>query len=364
MRIAYIFNTGRLNRLERLARKECPTEFFLGFPDLASRGYDVLPFEIDAAVPPGWFGGLINVLSARGVMPEKLTGGVFEQIKPILPQLNSVDCIVATTSGIAFALAHFKIAKRLLPPIVAIHCGLVNNDYGYLKKTLTSVLLRQMQTALYGDGERNVLVSMFPELDSRINVVQFGVDPSFWMPGGERKNYILSVGNDGRRDFLTLLRAAPLINSEIVIVTSHHLPEPIPPNVRWIKGSWHSEALSDVELRTLYQEAACVAVILRNSFQPSGQSVVLQAMACGTPVVLTKTDGLWSKELITDGENVVFVKEGNSDDIVQKIHELAVNESLRSRIVMNGLDVIRSHASITEYAKGIEKLCLKVCANR
>ena len=36
---------------------------------------------------------------------------------------------------------------------------------------------------------------------------------------------------------------------------------------------------------------------LKNSIQPSGQSVALQSMACGTPVVITETFGFWDKKL-------------------------------------------------------------------
>ena len=41
--------------------------------------------------------------------------------------------------------------------------------------------------------------------------------------------------------------------------------------------------------------------------QPSGQSVTLQASACGRPVVLTRTRGLWDPEQLRDGENVLLV---------------------------------------------------------
>ena len=46
---------------------------------------------------------------------------------------------------------------------------------------------------------------------ARLSVNQFGVDPQFWSPAGEREDYVLAIGNDPRRDYQTLLAAAPEI---------------------------------------------------------------------------------------------------------------------------------------------------------
>ena len=51
-------------------------------------------------------------------------------------------------------------------------------------------------------------------------------------------------------------------------------------NSKLIKGSWGEPGVSDLELRDLYRNAKVTIVPLKNSLQPSGQSVTLQSMSC------------------------------------------------------------------------------------
>ena len=59
-----------------------------------------------------------------------------------------------------------------------------------------------------------------------------------------------------------------------------------------LKGSWGNPAINDLELRKLYRSAKLTIIPLKESLQPSGQSVALQSIACGTPVLITKLKDL------------------------------------------------------------------------
>jgi hypothetical protein len=65
----------------------------------------------------------------------------------------------------------------------------------------------------------------------------------------------------------------------------------IPNNVKIINGSWHDELLTDQELRRIYTEAKITILPLKESYQPSGQSVTLQSICAGTPVLISDTKG-------------------------------------------------------------------------
>ena len=358
-RIAFVFNKGRLHRLPFARKGESPAEFFFGALELEKKGYKIGYFEVDVDWAPGIVGGGINCLLDRGLMPEKMSGGVVVQIGRLLKQFRLFDCVVGTTSGIAFALALYKCLGLLKNPIVAIHCGLLNNSYCKIRRNLTNILLRQMYTVLYGDGERGPILELFSDIENKVIVNQFGVDTKFWHPGGNKKGrYILSVGSDGRRDYETLIEAAKYIPLEIRILTLHNLPQPLPENVSLLKGSWHKEIVSDKELRSLYQNAPCVVVPLQESFQPSGQSVVLQAMACGCPVILTRTAGLWSEEMMVDGNNVLFTKAGDSQHLVAKINEICNNAELGECLSKKGRDTVCKEASIEGFTERMEEFCM------
>ena len=66
-----------------------------------------------------------------------------------------------------------------------------------------------------------------------------------------------------------------------------------------------------MELRDLYRESWITILPLKDSIQPSGQSVALQSLACGTPVVITDTKGFWDRKNFINEKNIFFVKNNN-----------------------------------------------------
>ena len=89
-------------------------------------------------------------------------------------------------------------------------------------------------------------------------------------------------------------------------------------------GSYHklNGSFTDIEIRNLYQESFAVIVPLKDVFQPSGYSVTLQAMACGKPVILTKTKGLWAPDIFKNLENCILVKPNSASQIEDSINLL------------------------------------------
>ena len=195
---------------------------------------------------------------------------------------------------------------------------------------------------------------------NRMKVNYFGVDADFWSPdsGAANKGYILSVGNDFRRDYELLLRvAATMPSQKFVILTRIKMEQPVPPNVEIMGSSWHTEAVTDIRLRELYRGAACIVVTLKESHQPSGQSVALQSMACGKPVVLTRTSGLWHKELMRDGENVRMVEPADCEALKEAVEEVLGDLELSEKLGANGRELVCQHFTIENFAAGIESMC-------
>ena len=89
-----------------------------------------------------------------------------------------------------------------------------------------------------------------------------------------------------------------------------------------LSGDWHGEAITDPALRELIRDARCVVIPLQETLQPSGQSVCLQAMACARPVVMTRTRGLWSEDMMSEGKNILFAPPGDSAAMVARLGEL------------------------------------------
>ena len=73
----------------------------------------------------------------------------------------------------------------------------------------------------------------------------------------------------------------------------------------------------------MYKKALITIIPLKDSFQPSGQSVCLQSMCVGTPVLISKTKGVWDTNLFKDQENIYFA-DNSISDWSQKIDKILV----------------------------------------
>ena len=60
------------------------------------------------------------------------------------------------------------------------------------------------------------------------------------------------------------------------------------PNVTFFPSS-----ISNSYLRLLYSNAIATILPIVHSYQPSGQSVALQSLACQTPVLISNFSGIW-----------------------------------------------------------------------
>ena len=166
-----------------------------------------------------------------------------------------------------------------------------------------------------GKGEYEYAKNMYPRFKEKFRFVPFGLNLDFWSPtrkySPEEKDYILFVGNDGNRDFDKVINIANSMNEvKVKIITSQNISnKSVNNNVEIIHGDWHKTTLSDYELKNYYENALLTFLPLKETFQPSGQSVSLQSMSLGIPVVITKTMGFWDLDRFDNFENIIFVED-------------------------------------------------------
>ena len=363
LRVAYVYLKGRTARLAEFVRGEVPTEFFYGSIEMARKGHHITHHEIDPDLPPGLAERIVGRIVPRAVRPVKTGPAILTQAYRLAAELNRADCIMATGGNIAFALSALAQLGVIRKPIVGIQCGVLNFEHGKWKRRVSRELLLRMHTLLFGEAELAPMREFFELPEDVISVNLFGVDTSFWRPEpGTARDIVLSIGNDGRRDFATLVAAAEDIPLPVHIVTKLPLPVPLPANVTHHRGSWHGAELSDAQIRALYQRARVVVVPIQPTNQPSGQSVTLQAMACGCPVVLTETEGLWSHEQMEDGRNVLLVRPGDSAHLASRVNELIESEELAGRLGKAGRESVENSGSVERFAEEVARRCARLSA--
>ena len=357
MNIAFVYANGRAERYAETVQGLAATEFFYGAVELEKRGHSIKHYEIGNGEITAFWHKIAEQLYRWRMSPTRTNGSILAELYPMCSSMDKQDVIVATTTASAFSLATLKLFGFVHRPIVAIHCGIANFELPWLRRQLNTLALRNMWTQLFGEGELRLIERYYAIPDSRIEVNQFGVDTKFWTPGSGEGSYILAVGNDERRDYELLLQAAMEVDEEFKIVTRLQMKGVVPANVEIIKGGWHEQALTDERLRELYRNASMIVIPLKNSPQPSGQSVCLQAMACAKPVVLTRTDGLWSNTMIREGRNVKFVSPENKDDLVSAMLHLCKDVEMRRQLGTCARQTATEEGNIENFAKRLEKRC-------
>lgn len=318
MKVAFVYAGGRLGR-----DAQGPSDFFYGARELARRcGWEVSLVELDR-FPADSLTGLLAGRLFRRYLPPRTSADWIARCRRSLSQLSNCDVVVSTSTEASFGLALWKSLGLFKPRLVGILCGAVNYPIGSkVRRKWTSSLLARMKPVLFADSEKAELCRRFGLHPDQIGTGWFGVDEHFWQPPEvtSARSGVLAVGNDGRRDYETLLEAARmLLHISFTVVTRLSPPENLPANVQWRRGDWSKQVVSDNELRELYQRAACVVVPLKESLQPSGQSVAMQAMMCGAPVVHTKTSGWWGAEVIRDGKEVLLVPPSDPSALAEAV---------------------------------------------
>lgn len=129
----------------------------------------------------------------------------------------------------------------------------------------------------------------------KVRRIAFQVDEKFFTPAAAPGAGcgVVSVGRE-LRDYPTLFQALDGTEVPVTVVASspwsrradQTAARPVPANVTLRKG------LSSAELRELYRRAAVVVVPLQNVDWPAGVTSLLEAQACGRPVVISASEGI------------------------------------------------------------------------
>lgn len=225
-------------------------------------------------------------------------------------------------------------------------------------------LLKNIEHFIFlSDSEMKKAIEKFPTFEEKFVTRPFAVDQEVWNKETNKKgDYVLFVGNDGFRDYELAENLTQLMPEVNFIFVSEMIDEKKlqKSNSKLIKGSWGEPGVSDLELRDLYRNAKVTIVPLKNSLQPSGQSVTLQSMSCGTPVIISKTDGFWDNKRIAHKENILFVNDNTVENWVSAINDLfALNNDEYNLLIEKGIKLIKNYYQLEKYNLEIEKILFK-----
>ncbi|MBV9850771.1 MAG: glycosyltransferase family 4 protein [Armatimonadetes bacterium] len=208
---------------------------------------------------------------------------------------------------------------------------------------------RQMDTIfVYAQTQRDFAESHLHIPPAKLSLIPFHADQRFYRPQRAaivRENQLCAAGREWR-DYPALLAAMERLPDMTLKMTtaspwskSHDRTAdlPLPPNVSVRRYEYS-------ELRDLYSSSVAVCVpLLENDFS-AGVTTLLEAMATGTPVIVTRTEGLAG--VITDGENGLTVAPGDTAGWHTAIVRLRDDDALRERLAHGGRCWLERHATL------------------
>jgi len=228
------------------------------------------------------------------------------------------------------------------------------NKNRFLKRQILSWILKEIDAVVcLTSVQKEYLERSAPFLKDKIYPVPLGVDTNYYRPVyKDRKNYILSAGRDNGRDYKTVVETAKLMpEEEFHIVCSKRNLEglnKIPKNVKIFFD------LPLEELVKKYGEAKLLLLITHDDnfldgSDCSGQTVLLDAMASGLPVVASRKKYL--KDYAEDGREILLVDFYSPANIMEKINVLNNNTEMRLKQASNARERAEKELSTESMAK-------------
>ena len=102
-----------------------------------------------------------------------------------------------------------------------------------------------------------------------------------------------------------------------------------------------------IELRDLYQSADLVVISLLENFYSAGLTVLMEAVACRKPVIITNNIGT-GREFIEKGL-AIGVRPGDVEDLKRKIEEVMRDNTLASNYAEKAHDYFKYHHTTNIY---------------
>jgi glycosyltransferase involved in cell wall biosynthesis len=353
----FCFYRDTPERRTALARPPGATERYLvfGLDDFADRGVRVR-HNLERDRPPRWArasGALVNSVreGAGGY------GGDFASVLASLRAANAADVILSTVDTVGIPLILLGRAGFVRPPVVYTAIGLperlVQLRSGRIRRLYAGALRRVRAIVTYAESEAEWIREWVGHGAPPVVFVPFGVDADAFrpLPGDVREDDVVSIGADPRRDF-ELLAAVASRHPERrfrVVATAERARSlgPLTPNV-----ALETDIGLD-QVRDRIGGARVVALPVRDNSYSGATTVLLQAMAMGKPVVVSRTKAIVGGYGLEDGINCRLVEPGDALELERAIMALLADDAAAAALGARARETVERGLTRDAYAAAL-----------
>lgn len=289
-----------------------------------------------------------------------------------LPRIFKYDFVLCTHLQVVVFLSLCRFFINWNSPKIGVILFRPFDPYSKLKKffiqPIKRILIKRVDGVFTTSLGTIQLFAKALQVDrSKVFWFPLGVDTIYFRPQEEPKsNYMLSVGNAFRDDEL-LVKCVEVTGKKLVRVTQEkYIRDFYLSNLRekpTLAG--RIELIHNVPadvMRELYSRADFVVLLLCAENENAGLTVLLEAMAMGKAVIVTK--GLTSYGVVEDGKNAMLVNEGDLEATVNAIRRLSNDEELRRRLGANARRYVEENHSFEKSGEYFYHRILEIVENR
>ncbi|MDA9645432.1 glycosyltransferase [Candidatus Actinomarina] len=352
-KITYIFSGGRIDKSNDLDYSE---DFFYGYRFLKEKYSNLSVIEFKNT--NGVLKKVEYYLSKFLSLPLYIFSIVSTKNIQTIKETNKL-ILVTESAGFSALLPLIFFKKKYNIQTYMFVMGLYSKTINikllkWAHDLLISLLVTYIDKLYFLGIEEYSIASRKIKNQEKLMFMPFHIDYSFWnsqLINLENNKDILFIGNDGNRDFSLLINIAKIMpHRNFIFITSNNLMDNLKmDNVKIVKGSWGSGPLNDLDLKNLYVKSRMVILPLKNSTQPSGQSVTLQSMSVGVPVLISKNKGFWDNKNFINNENIFFEETTNVESWANKIDSLYENTKLLNTVSKNACELVRKKYNVNEF---------------
>src|SRR5215470_8187884 len=272
------------------------------------------------------------------------------------------DVIIATGEDVGLRLAFLlKILRRGDPLVMTCHNISTRRPSFFLGKLKVGSFVRKFQCL--SQTQARMLVERFGVTEKQIQLLHWHVDHNFFhpMPEVPVRNQICSAGM-ASRDYATFVAATRDIDVDVKIAADSP----------WFKQELNipsNQLLDRLEvrsygtyyaLRQLYAESLFVVIPLLDVPFSAGYTVILEAMAMGKAVIVSKIKQ--KDDFIEDGWNGLYVTPGDISELRRQIEFLLKHPDEARRLGTNARQRIEERFTLQHYTQRMQSAVRDVVA--
>ncbi len=259
------------------------------------------------------------------------------------------DAVIATGEDVGLPLALLaKVLVRRFPLIMTCHNISTRRPAFYLGRLGVGMVVRTFQCLSL--AQSRILIARYGIDPSRIQVIHWFVDARFFTPCPDAPvcDQICSAGM-ASRDYATLVAAAKDLPVDVKIAADS-------PWFRQAVNIADGDIPARVEvrsygtyaaLRQLYAESLFVVVPLLDVEFSAGYTVILEAMAMGRAVIVSRIKQ--QDDFVVDGWNGFYVEPGNVEQLRERIRFLLDHPEEAKRLGANGRAMVEERFTLDKY---------------